>query len=338
MRISQFQKYSQKENTVTNNVLLMLLRLNDIKTEYYKDLIQTINESEDYFPSPIFGQQIGVQGGIIDGYIEVKASEIIIETKLSNKELIEKLTKYATKFSTHSQNYLWHISTKKYNLEEEKEIKERLKELHPEKNIHFNNVTFSDVVENLEQIYKSNKHNEDLKLLFEDFNNYCNEARLMPDDQYKLIFVPTGFSFDWNFKNKIYFCPKNWHKQEFTYFGLYHKKTVKTIATVENCIVADFDTTQNQLTIHHSTMDREITEKQIERLKNALIEWGDNQNGLKYYLFDENDFFETNFCKHSKGGIQGHRYKNLRGFIENERIKNKTTKEISDLLKSKVWD
>ena len=172
MRISQFQKYSQKENAVTNNVLLMLSRLNDIKTEYYKGLIQTINESEDYFPSPIFEQQIGVQEGIIDGYIEVKASKIVIETKLSNKELIEKLTKYAIKFSTHSQNYLWHISTKKYNQEEEKEIKEKLKELHPEITIHFNNLTFSDIVENLEQVYELNKHDEDLKLLFEDFNNY----------------------------------------------------------------------------------------------------------------------------------------------------------------------
>lgn len=337
MRISQFQKYSQKENTVTNNVLLMLSRLNDIKTEYYKDLIQTINESEDYFPSPIFGQQIGVQSGIIDGYIEVKASKIVIETKLSNKELIEKLTKYAIKFSTHSQNYLWHISTKKYNKEEEKEIKERLKELYPEITIHFNNLTFKDVVENLEQVYELNKHDEDLKLLFEDFNDYCNEEHLMPDYQYKLIFVPTGFSFDWNFKNKMYFCPLNWHKQDFTYFGLYLNKTVKTIATVENCIVADFDKAQNQLTIHSSTMNREITEKQRERLRNGLIEWGDNQSGHKYYLFDENDFFETNFCKRSKGGIQGVRYKDLRDFIGNEQIKNKTTKEISNLLRDKDW-
>ncbi len=111
MRISQFQRYFQKENAVTNNVLLMLSRLNDIKTEYYKDLIQMINDSEGYFPSPIFKQQIGIQGGVIDGYIEVNASKIIIETKLSNVEFIEKLVKYAREFSTDSQNFLWHIST-----------------------------------------------------------------------------------------------------------------------------------------------------------------------------------------------------------------------------------
>jgi len=39
MRISQFQKYSQKENTVTNNVLLMLSRLNDLNVSYYKSII-----------------------------------------------------------------------------------------------------------------------------------------------------------------------------------------------------------------------------------------------------------------------------------------------------------
>ena len=80
-----------------------------------------------------------------------------------------------------------------------------------------------------------------------------------------------------------------------------------------------------------------ITEKQKERLRNALIEWGDNQRGLKYYLFDENDFFETDFCKRSKGGIQGHRYKDLRDFIGNEQINNKTTEEIANLLRDKDW-
>ena len=44
MRISQFQKYSQKENTVTNNVLLMFSRLNDLNVNYYKSIIERLNE------------------------------------------------------------------------------------------------------------------------------------------------------------------------------------------------------------------------------------------------------------------------------------------------------
>ena len=94
MRISQFQKYSQKENTVTNNVLLMLSRLNDLDVIYYKTIIERLNEGQkqqSYHPQPIFSQQINVVNGIIDGHIEVKASKILIETKLGQKEFIEKL-------------------------------------------------------------------------------------------------------------------------------------------------------------------------------------------------------------------------------------------------------
>ena len=101
---------------------------------------------------------------------------------------------------------------------------------------------------------------------------------------------------------------------------------------LKNCIVADFDKAQNQLTIHSSTM--EITEKQRERLRNGLIEWGDNQSGLKYYLFDEKDFIEIDFRKRSKGGIQGVRYKDLRDFIENEQIKDKTAKTAKEIFQS----
>ncbi len=337
MRISQFQKYSQKENTVTNNILLMFSLLNDIKTEYYKDLIQAITEGVDYSPSPIFKQQVGIKGGVIDGYIEVKASKIVVETKLHATESIDKLTKYAKIFSADRQNYLWHISTKKYELQEEEKIKNELKKSYEGKTIHFNNLSFLDILENLEQIYESNKHDEGLKLLFNDFNDYCHEVGLIPDSKYKyrLIFVPTGFSFEWNFEHKIYFCPVNWHRQRFTYFGLYRNKSVKTIATIENCITADFDNEQKLLTIHSSTED--VTEKQKERLRNALIKWGDSHTGLKYYLFDENDFFETDFSKHSKGGIQGFRYKDLGDFLGDDQIENMTTKEISSLLRDKNW-
>jgi argonaute-like protein implicated in RNA metabolism and viral defense len=108
MRISQFQKYSQKENTVTNNILLMLSRLNDLKVEYYKSIIEKLSDGvQSYEPQANFLQQIGSNRGIIDGFIEVKASKIVIETKLSQKELINKLTKYGDVFKKEVQNQLF---------------------------------------------------------------------------------------------------------------------------------------------------------------------------------------------------------------------------------------
>ncbi len=332
MRISQFQKYSQKENTVTNNVLLMFSRLNDLDVNYYKTIIERLNEgnkNQSYFPQPIFSQQIGVGNGIIDGHIEVKSSKILIETKLNQKEFIGKLVKYGNVFNEHSQNQLWHLSSVKFNENEVDEINKKLEELYVEK-IQFNNLLFIDLIENLEGILEENIHDKELKLLVEDFNSYCYEQNLVSDAKYKLLFVPTGFSYNWNVKHKMYFCPRHWHSQKFKYFGLYNWKSVRSISEIETIIEADFDIESGNLEVY----SKGHTDNQIERLRKGLIDYGESQDGLKYYLLPQKEFYETDFRKISHGGIQGYRYKDLREFIPNH---IGDLKLMSNKLKDITW-
>ena len=334
MRISQFQKYSQRENTVTNNVLLMLSRLNDLNIGYYKSIIERLNEGSEqqyYYPQPIFSQQVGMGKGIIDGHIEVKSSKIVIETKLNSKEFIGKLIKYGKVFSENSQNQLWHLSSVKFEEFEVIEINRNLKESYPNMKIQFNNLLFNDLIENLEGIYEENTHDMELKLLLEDFSNYCFESNLISNEEYKLLFVPTGFSYNWNKKHKIYYCPTNWHSQKFKYFGLYNWKSVRTISEIETTIIADYDANSDKLTIHRNGH----TNKQVERLKNALLELGENHTGLKYYILPESSFYETDFRKISHGGIQGYRYKDLRDYLTLDNYKD--VKHIAEELRKVTW-
>ena len=337
MRISQFQKYSQKENTVTNNVLLMLSRLNDLKVEYYKSMIEKLSDGgQSYEPQANFLQQVGSNRGIIDGFIEVKASKIVIETKLSQRELIKKLTKYGDVFKKGVQNQLWHLSSNSYSEEEVEIINEKLKQEYPQIPIEFNNLLFLNLIENLEEIYEENVHDYELKLLYEDFRDYCYEQRLVNDSAYKLLFVPTGWSYKWNLKHKMYFCPTNWHKQDFSFFGLYKYKSVRSFTKVENIIQANYDFPSNSLTI----FSKNYTDRQIERLRSALLDFGESQSDLKYYILPENEFYTTDFKKGSKGGIQSFRYKDLRHFIEEENqvyLENQNTERIAEILKNKVW-
>ena len=318
MRISQFQKYSQKENTVTNNVLLMLSRLNDLNVNYYKSIIERLNEDNKqqlYFPQPIFSQQVGIANGIIDGQIEVKSSKILIETKLNHKEFVNKLVKYGIVFHKNCYNQLWHLSAKKFNENEVFDINNKLKEIYPEIKIQFNNLLFADLVDNLQGIYEENLHDMELKLLHEDFSNYCHESNLISNEDFNLLFVPTGFSYNWNKKHKIYYCPTNWHSQSFKYFGLYNWKSVRTISEIETTIIADYNKSTDELTIK----DKKIhSPEQIKRLHDGLKDLGENHSGLKYYILPELTFYETDFRKVSHGGIQGHRYKDLREYIDKE--------------------
>ena len=334
MRISQFQKYSQKENAVTNNVLLMLSRLHDLNIGYYKSIIERLNEGsiqQYYYPQPIFQQQVGMGKGIIDGHIEVKPSKIVIETKLNSKEFIEKFVKYGEVFNESSCNQLWHLSSVKFNENEVAEINKKLNASYPNLNIQFNNLSFNDLIENLEGIYEESTHDMELKRLFEDFSNYCIESNLISNEEYKLLLVPTGFSYNWNKKHKIYYCPTNWHSQKFKYFGLYNSKSVRTISEIEATIIADYDSDTSKLTIHSDGH----TEEQKERLKNGLSELAENHSGLKYYILPSKNTYETDFRKISHGGIQGYRYKDLRIHLDLDDYSN--LELIAEELKKVTW-
>jgi len=334
MRISQFQKYSQKENTVTNNVLLMLSRLNDLNVGYYKSIIERLNEGslqQYYFPQPIFSQQVGMKKGIIDGHIEVKASKIVIETKLNSKEFIGKLIKYGKVFNENSQNQLWHLSSVKFEKNEVVEINKKLKESYPTLNIQLNNLLFNDLIENLEGIYEENTHDTELRLLLDDFSNYCIESGLISNEAYKLLFVPTGFSYNWNKEHKIYYCPTSWHSQKFKFFGLYNWKSVRTISEIETTIIADYDANTDKLTIHSNGH----TDEQIKRLKIGLSDLSENHYGLKFYILPENSTYVTDFRKTSSGGIQGYRYKDIRDYLTLKDYNNGEL--IAEELKKVTW-
>lgn len=107
--LNQFQQYSQGENTVTNNVLLMLSNLYRINPKYYEEFVKgIIDDNNEYEVTPIFKQQFGNVGdGIIDGYIQIKASKIIIETKLHGLECVDKLIKYTKSFDEHEKKYYY---------------------------------------------------------------------------------------------------------------------------------------------------------------------------------------------------------------------------------------
>ena len=317
MRISQFQTYSQKENTVTNNVLLMLSRLNDLDIQYYRSIIELLNEEnpqQAYRPGPIFKQQVGSGNGIIDGHIEVKPSKIVIEAKLNTTEHPEKLIKYGVAFESISQNQLWHLSSVKFSDEEVKVIRSRLKNTYPDRQIQFNSLTYEDLVNCLNAIYEENDHDQELKLLMKDFRNYCQESNLISNADYKLLYVPTGFSYDWNRRHNMYYCPAHWHSQPFRYFGLYNWKSVRTISEIEATIVADFDSIQSKLIVHSEGH----TQRQIDRLQVGLEDLNETHEGLKYYILPEDRVFDTDFKKSSPGGIQGYRYKDLRDYLSTD--------------------
>jgi hypothetical protein len=334
--LNQFQQYSQGENTVTNNVLLMLSNLYEINPKYYEEFIRGLTEDSNYEVIPIFRQQVGNKGGgIIDGHIQVKATKIIIETKLHGLEWINKLVKYGNSFEKNEFSLLFHLSAKRYSSKKVEEIENKLSEIENVGKINFFSLTYQDLVDQLKELAKNYQYEYYLQRLNENFEAYCIGMGLMPRSNHILRAMACGQSYDLNIKHKFYFDLASRGYSDFNYLGIYKWKSVRYIGKVENMIVADWNESDG-LKIIDSKFD--VTPEQEIRLIAAIKEslekgWSVDYNHRFFLL---NEFVETDFRKISPGGIFRVRYFNLENIID-EKVPDDMN-AIADKLKLKSWE
>ena len=334
--LNQFQHYSQGENTVTNNVLLMLSNLYEINPKYYEEYIKGLTEDSDqYEVIPTFRQQVGNRGnGIIDGHIQIKASKIIIETKLHGLEWINKLVKYSKSFDPNEYKLLIHLSSTRYSQTEIEQIENRLSELKDLGKINFQSVTYQDLVDQLKELANNYQFEHYLQRLNEHFESYCLGMGLMPRSNNVLRAMACGQSYDLNVKHQFYFDLASRGYSDFKFLGIYKWKSVRQIGLVENMIQADWDAV-NGLEVKNSKypVTKEQEQKLIEAIKESINEgWGVAKDHRFFLL---SDFTKTDFKKTSPGGIFRVRFFNLENVLDEV---PEDIKMIAERLKTKTWE
>lgn len=331
--ISQFQQYSQGENTITNNVLLMLKSIYEIDPRFYEQYVNSLAESDLIEVMPVFRQQVGNRGnGCIDGHISTKRSSIIFETKIHSLETIDKLLKYTDSFNEDEISILFHMSSVRYDEKTEKEINKRLSEKKQSRHVKFYSITYSDLVDQLEELHKKYIYVGPLEKLFLSFQEYCQNMKLLHSQNNVLRAMACGHSIDLNLKHSFYFDLEDRGFSPFRYFGIYHNKAVRHLALVENEVVADWSE-QTGLTIK----DGSATQDQVKRLSKAIKEAVDAGWNIatNHRFFMLKNLTETNFQKTSPGGIFRVRYFNLE-----DELGKKVPEKIEDvamLLSEKTW-
>ena len=333
--LNQFQKYSQGENTVTNNVLLMLSNLYEINPNFYEEFINGLTDSDQYEVIPMFSQQIGNRGdGIIDGNIQLKASKIIFETKLHELEGVEKLMKYSKSFNAGEYNLLFHLSSKKYDEFEVENIKNKLNELKGIGKVNFFSLNYQDLVDQLKALVNKHQYEHNLQRLNENFENYCIGMGLMPKSNHVLRAMACGQSFELNLKHKFYFDSASRGYSDFNYLGFYKLKSIQYIGKVENIIEADWDETNG---LNVKSFKFLPTDEQKKRLIESIKESIDGgwNIGMNHRFFLLKDITSTDYRKTSPGGIFRVRYFNLEDLLP--KVPN-DIETIASVLKSKTWE
>ena len=335
--INPFQIYSKGENTITNNILLLLSNLYRINPKIYELFINSVlPENINYEVIPVFTQQKSQkEGGIIDGHIQTKATKIIIETKISGLDNTKKLINYCKNENPYETNILIHISHSIFDETAIKSINQRIGIY----NFNFVSITFSELISSLQEIADEYPFNEELYCLSKDFYYYCSSMNLI-----KNVFriVPCNKSFELNKKYRLYFQPESRGYSNHQFTGIYTAKEVKYIGRVNKVFLAEL-TKEGKLITEKTSGEGEITAEEENRIISTIKEfpeiygYGDISKGHIFFLFDDNDFCPTKFKKTSKYGLLGSRLFDLKVDLEIENAEKLSTLEIAEKLNDITW-
>ena len=331
--INPFQIYSKGENTITNNILLLLSNLYRINPKIYELFINSVlPENINYEVIPVFTQQKSQkEGGIIDGHIQTKATKIIIETKIAGLDNTKKLINYCKNENPSETNILIHISHSTFD-------EAAIKSIIGIYNFKFVSITFSELLSSLQEITEEYP-NEELYRLSKDFYYYCISMNLIKNI---LRIVPCNKSFELNEKYHLYFQPESRGYSNHQFTGIYTAKEVKYIEKVNKVFLAEL-TEEGKLITKKISGNGEITSEEENRIISTIKEfpeiygYGDISKGHIFFLFDDNNFCPTKFKKTSKYGLLGSRLFDLKVNLEIENVERLSTLEIAEKLNDITW-
>ncbi len=334
--IHYFPRYSQPENVVTNNTLLLLLRLhqyNRFKFEKFMDSICAEQQDFDLSSSWLhFSQQKSTGKSVIDGFIAQESIKIAVETKLTEVFRADQLGNHLALFRSEQHKVLVLLSPSLGDASSQQ--LQALREVAAKKNIQVLHTSFEDIVENSRACLS--EHDEEMLALVDDYESFCSDSDLLPRDKYTLFVPPCGQSFDDTLHYNLYYCPATWSRRKARYLGIYKDKSVRAIGEIVKVVACDVNMDANLVTVAEEQKNLTDDEKQriLGAAKNAEARDWDLSTGFKFFLCDALE--ETDFCKTSSGGIMGHRYFDLEDVLGST-IPG-SLGELASCLRGRTWE
>ncbi len=340
--IHYFPRYSQKENMVTNNTLLLFNRLYQHHTHRFKQFINLILEDSDLELDTTvkFSQQVKATGSIPDAVVEQESFKIVIETKLYGQQNLPQLMGHLTSFSNEDKQILLWINTdpisQMYREEIEKEI--NIYNRAHKTSIQFAFTTFKEICKKFKEVL--NPYEVEMIDLINDFEAFCYDANLIPHHESLMRSLLTSKTLERNFKYNLYYAPRTRNYRLHKYIGLYGAKAIRGIGEISCIIDADFNHDTQEVDIIN-TLQGHLSPQQkqdiIDVIKEVLETEGQDLGGGDQRFFLVKQFIPCEFKKITKGAPQGTRYFDLTQFIENF-TDEMSIEEIAQQLNQTTWN
>ena len=171
--IHYFQRYSQKENVVTNNTLLLFSRLYSESPLKFKLFLNELLDDFQINVGVDFQQQMKSKSSIPDGSITQESFKLSIETKLSDNFDISQLVNHFDSFGNENTQVLIGLGPKSISPNKENEIKKELKKYNENENkrIQFISLTFENIINSFIEV--TEQFDFELRGLIEDYEQFC---------------------------------------------------------------------------------------------------------------------------------------------------------------------
>jgi hypothetical protein len=265
-------------------------------------------------------QQIGTKESVIDGYLYQDAFRIAIETKRSADGFdVRQLLRHLSGFNSGEEGFLILLSPEPAQITpaDYRDLSIRASK----KNVIVIVLTFEKIIEPARN--SLSPHDEEMHALVVDYESFCSDEKLLPLDKWTIFVPPCGRSHEINISGKLYFCPDSWSRRKAQYLGIYFDKAVHYVGEIKKVVQCKID---KENMVAETVKLTNIEKKRIVGAgKRASKEQGwDLRSGRQFFLCDE--MFKTSFKKSSPGGIMGHRYFDLRDYVN-----SKTPLQLADL-------
>lgn len=332
MDIHYFQRYSKKENVVTNNTMLLLQRLYYFSQEKFCNILARLMEEKsnefniyiEWFEQPKFKKSTP------DAQIRQNGFNILVETKLGENFDMDQIKAHIEGFeSQDTYKIMLTLSPFEMKEEEEEEIKRLIKD---KKNTYHIHLTFEKLIQLIDDEIDKSKDYQFYEIL-SDYERFCSEERILNNAGNLLRVVPTGASYDENVKYNMYYDKAQHGYADHKYLGLYINKEVRKIGEIKYIVDVDLDKNEFKKIKGNGELPEELKNNIIEMIRIAKENngWSIEQDH-RFFIVDK--FYDTSFKKITKGGIIGKRIFNVK-FETGKNVKN--AEELAEALIGKEW-
>jgi hypothetical protein len=228
--VHYFPRYSQRENAVTNNVLLLLSRLYEYRPDLLQAAIGELIENDSIQVGPTIHQQQRIKKGTIpDGEIYQPSFRLIVETKAGSPWLAEQLIGHLNAFKNEDTQVLLLLSEEPAPFHIIDAVKAKIKTFQSPSGIQISvaSITFDGLIRSIREVIDDRDF--EMNDILEDFEAYASEEGLLPTKEFTLRTVPAGISYKENLELNLYYERADRGFRSHAYFGIYTAKAIRYI-------------------------------------------------------------------------------------------------------------